>query len=237
MKTYRKAVLVAVTMFACMCLTGCATSIVELNEEETKAVARYMADTLLQHDTNYKKAELIYKEPEQQETEEPVVTEAPVSAATPTPEPEASASNDAIVKADTVTDSSGEEDTIIEWDRFFTTDKWKITYSSYNTYKTYPEKSDLYAINAKEGNELLVLFFDIENLTDKKVKVNLINSKLKYKLHIGNDEYEPQIAVLENGGLMYLRTSIPAGKTGKTELVFEVPEGIELTDMRLDVIK
>lgn len=233
MKTYRKAVLVAVTMFMCLCLTGCATSIVELNDEETKAVARYMADTLLQHDINYKKTELIYQEPVQQETEEPVSTATP----TPTPKPEASASNGDVGKQDTVSDSSGEEDTIIEWDRFFTTDKWKITYSSYNTYKTYPEKSDFYAINAKEGNELLVLFFDIENLTDKKVKVNLIDSKLKYKLHIGNDEYEPQIAVLENGGLMYLKTSIPAGKTGKTELVFEVPEGTELTDMRLDVSK
>lgn len=233
MKTYKKAILLVSTMLFNICLTGCATSIVALNDEETKEVARYMADTLLQHDTNYKRTELIYTDPEEQETEAPAATETPVNTATPTP----ASVDDATTKPDDSKDSSGEEDTIIEWDKFFTTDKWKITYSSYNTYKTYPEKSDTFAINAKEGNELLVLFFDIQNLTDKKIKINLIDSKLQYKLHIGDAEYEPEIAILENGGLMYLRTSIPAGKTGKTELVFEVPEGTELTDMRLDVSK
>ena len=47
----------------------------------------------------------------------------------------------------------------------------------------------------------------------------------------------PQIAVLETGGLMFLNSKIPAGKKIKAELVFEIPKGLDLAEMRLDVSK
>ncbi|MDE6635244.1 MAG: hypothetical protein K2K09_01380 [Lachnospiraceae bacterium] len=233
MKNFKRNVAVMGIMMAAIYLTGCSSSIVALNDDENKVVARYIADKLLQNDINYKKTELVYIEPTQAPQEEVPETPAPVQP-TDAPVPTEAPVTD---NPDTSGEPSDEGDIIRDWSKFFTTDEWSITYSSYDTYKTYPEKSDVYSINASEGNQLLVLFFDVKNLTDKKIKVNLSDYKLDYKLYIGDAGYNPQIAVLENGGLMYLKASIPAGKTEKAELVFEVPKDIKFADMRLDVVK
>lgn len=232
MKNFKRNAAVMGIMMAAIYLTGCSSSIVALNDYETKVVARYVADKLLQNDINYKKTELVYIEPTQDSQEE--VPETPAPEPTDAPVPTEAPVTDS---PDTPGEPSDEGDIISDWSKFFTTDEWSITYSSYDTYKTYPEKSDVYSINASDGNQLLVLFFDVKNLTDKKIKVNLSDLKLNYKLYIGDAGYNPQIAVLENGGLMYLKASIPAGKTEKAELVFEVPKDIKFADMRLDVVK
>lgn len=233
MENFKRNIAVLGIMLVSVCLTGCATSIVALNDDESRVVARYMADKLLQNDINYKKTELVYIEPtEAPETETPA-TQVPAQPTVVPQETQAPVSDN----SQSLVETPDGGDSIINWNEFFTTDEWSITYSSYDTYKTYPKKSDVYSINASEGNQLLVLFFDVKNLTDKKIKVNLSDSKLNYKLYIGENGYNPQIAVLDNGGLMFLKTSIPAGKTEKAELVFEVPEGIGFTDMRLDVSK
>lgn len=238
MDNFKRNIALAGLMLTALFLTGCASSVVALNDDENRVVARYIADKLLQHDINYKKTELVYIEPTQEPQAEDAVTQAP---AQPTDTPQATQAPAQPTDASQATQApdgpaDGDEN-IVNWNEFFTTDEWSITYSSYDTYKTYPKKSDVYSINATEGNQLLVLYFDVKNLTDRKIKVDLSDSKLNYKLYIGENGYNPQIAVLENGGLMFLKTSIPAGKSEKAELVFEVPEGIGFADMRLDVSK
>lgn len=239
MSNFKRNIAVMGIMMAAIYLTGCSSSIVALNDDENKMVARYIADKLLQNDINYKKTELVYIEPTQDSQEEVPETPAPVQPTDAIAPTETSVPTETPVtdNTDTPGEPSDEGDIISDWSKFFTTDEWSITYSSYDTYKTYPEKSDVYSINASDGNQLLVLFFDVKNLTDKKIKVNLSDLKLDYKLYIGDAAYNPQIAVLENGGLMYLKASIPAGKTEKAELVFEVPKDIKFADMRLDVVK
>lgn len=229
MRRLKKYILILGIAMAGICLSGCSTSVISLSEEENKEVARYIADVIMQHDINYKKAELIYTEPE----EEAVATPTPSPAPTEVPS----------AAPDVTTGDSGQEnevegnDETIEWSELFKTEKWEIEYSSYNTYSSYPKNSDAYQITAAEGKELLVLFFNVKNLTNKKIKVNLIDNELKYKLVVGEESYDPQIAVLETGGLMFLNTKIPAGKKVKAELVFEIPKGLDLTEMRLDVSK
>lgn len=231
MDTFKRNIAVMGIITAVLCLTGCA-SVVSLNEDENRVVARYIADKLLQNDINYKKTELVYIEPTAAPEEETSETAAPVTDA-----PQETAAPPVTDDSQTPGEPLDDAESFQSWDEFFTTDEWSITYSSYDTYKSYPKKADVYSINASDGNQLLVLFFDVKNLTDKKIKVDLSDSKLNYKLYIGENVYEPQIAVLGNGGLMYLRTGIPAGKTEKAELIFEIPEGTSFTDMRLDVSK
>ncbi len=238
MDNFKRTISVLGIMLASVCFTGCATSIVALNDDENKVVARYISDKLLQNDINYKKNELVYIEPtEAPETEAPA-TQVPAQPTAAPPETQSPVtggqqSEGEELKGETLKGGDG----VIKLNEILANDEWSITYSSYDTYKTYPKKSDVYSINASDGNQLLVLFFDIKNLTDEKIKVNLADYNLNYKLYIGENGYNSQIAVLDNGGLMYLRTSISAGKTEKAELVFEVPEGIGLDNLRLDVSK
>lgn len=235
MKNFKRNAAAMGILIAAICLTGCSASVISLNDNENKAVARYIADKLLQNDINYKKTQLVYMEPAiEQPSELHESVEPAQGTEEPTQEPAQPPVTDSTDSSETSVDGV---EGMVGWDEFFTTDEWSIKYSTYDTYKSYPADSDVYTIDASEGNQLLVLFFDVKNLTDEKIKIDLSDAGLKYKFYIGQTGYSPCIAVLENGGLLYLKTSIPAGKTGRAELIFEVPEGIELRDMRLDVSK
>ena len=221
-------------------MTGCGMSVIALNEEETYEVARYMADKLLQYDRYYGTDELVYVDPTAP-TEEPVYTEepavtaepvAPVAPVSPTLEP-----SDNVVPhtpAD-IPEEGGNEATLIDWSEFFTTDDWVITYSSYDTCQSYPKQSDIYTNEASKGKKLLVISFDVINKTDKSITINLTEDGLNYKLHIGEEEYEPMISILDNGGLMFLNVKLKPYGQDEAVLIFEVPEGADLSNMRLDV--
>lgn len=244
MKKYIMACVITITM---LCMTGCSTSIISLSDSQRKEVSLYIADKLLEYDKNYSKNELVYIDvakatPVPEETGAPVnetvATSVPDAPAVQTSAPQAG-DNNLVMSGDSSNGQTTQEtdggDEVLDWNEYFTTSKWQITYSSYNVYKSYPGNSDVFEINASKGNRLLVLFFDVKNLTDKKIKINLAKRNLKYKLYIGDEYFEPEVALLEDGGLLYLDTSVVAGKSKKTELVFEVPKDIKLTDMRLDV--
>ena len=242
MKKYIVAAVFAVTV---LCMTGCSTSIIPLSDLQRKEVSLYIADKLLEYDKNYSKNELVYIDitkatplPEESAAPLPenIVTSAPQTPVPAAPDKPQADTNNLVMSGEPSggQDADTKED-VLDWNEYFTTEKWKISYSSYNLYKTYPGNSDVFEINASKGKRLLVLFFDVKNLTDEKVKINLAKRKLKYKLYIGDECFEPELALLEDGGLLYLDTSVVAGKSKKTELVFEVPKDIKLTNMRLDV--
>ncbi len=226
-------VMVAFAMLCISSLSGCSASTTELTSDETRTVSRYIADQLLKYDRVYNETKLVYSEPVAP-TEAPMPTEIPVTA-----EPVTTALPDtqAEVPTDESSDSTSEQEQVVEWSEFFATDEWEISYKSFDTFSTYPKNSDVYSITASKGKELLVLFFDVINKTDNKVKVDLTDSDLKYSLRIGEETYKPMLAILNNGGLQYLDIKLAANSKKRAELVFEIPSGIDLSGMRLDVSK
>lgn len=237
----RAAAMLVMILFV-FALTGCDVTVTSLTDEESYEIARYMADKLLQYDRSFGSSELVYIDPTLP-TEEPESTEVPVV----TPEP---ADNQAPTQS-TVTDTqqgnnnqpvSGDDgmsaDAVAaDWSEFFTTDEWVITYSSYDTCKSYPKKSDIYQVSAGKGRKLLVISFDVINKTDRKIDVDLTDSGLKYQLFIGEESYSPNVALLANGGLMFLNIELKPYGQDEAVLIFEVPEGADLSTMRLDVSK
>ena len=124
-----------------------------------------------------------------------------------------------------------------EWSDYFTTDQWVISYTSFRTYEAYPNNNDIFTIEASEGNQLLVLQFDVKNISNQKIKLNLMDEGYKYKLILGDRNYTPMLSILEDGGLLFLDVSIKPKKTHQTVLIFEVPMGADFTSMRLSVEK
>ena len=84
---------------------------------------------------------------------------------------------------------------------------------------------------------MLVISFDVINKTDRKIDVDLTDSGLEYQLFIGEESYSPNVALLANGGLMFLNIELKPYGQDKAVLIFEVPEGADLSTMRLDVSK
>lgn len=239
----RAATILIMILLVCT-LTGCGATVTSLTDEESYEIARYMADKLLQYDRSYGSTGLVYVDPTLP-TEEPVTTEAPVvtpaPAASGIPATSDSPASDGQTDSDT-NDITGDnivpDDAVVtDWSEFFTTDEWVITYSSYDTCKSYPKKSDIYQNVASKGKKLLVISFDVINKTDHKIGIDLTESGLKYQLYIGEESYSPMIALLDNGGLMYLNIKLKAYGQDEAVLIFEVPEGADLSTMRLDVGK
>jgi hypothetical protein len=216
-------------------LTGC--GVTELTDAECYAVARYMADKLLQYDRSYGTDELVYIDPTKP-TPEPEASAEPESSTAPSAEPVSP--DDANSGNNGMSPEGGEnagEPATTDWSEFFTTDEWEITYSSYEACQSYPKKSTAYVVDAQSGKRLVVFKFNIVNKTDHKIKIDLTNSGLSYQLVVGEDVYKPLVTILDNGGLMFLNVSMKAHGKGKAVLIFEVPEGADLSKMRLDVNK
>lgn len=229
-----KLVLAAVVVMVMCGLTGCSTSVTALSADENQEVAQYMADKLLRYDSDYSQKELIYTDPTQ-------VTDPPAASAAPVVESASESTNEpTVIPSVTDNETSGEnveseETQVLDWNEFFTNDKWSVTYSSYDTYHTYPKASDIYAIDASKGKQLLVLRFQVANKTDSNIEVDFTHENLSYVLYVGGEKYTPMVAILENGGLLYLDIKLSPGESETAELVFEIPDGTDLSDMHLEV--
>lgn len=223
--------LLFIMIFLCgIMLTGC-TQLVELTDEESDIIAEYMANVVLEHDDKYKEA-LIYPD---NMTEEEV---------TKTTEPEAATVADSSDSESNLTtlDHQKNEDSDYEVSNMNLSDemgngKFDISYENFRLYDSYPKEkaNDYYSLEAAKGKKLLVVSFDINNLSKKDQVLNLVNSGYEYILDNGSEvTYKPKLTLLLND-IQYLDITVPAGKKKEAVLVFEVPENIDLSKYSLIV--
>lgn len=223
-------------------LTGC-TQLVELTEEESDILAVYMAETVLKYDKNYKEA-LIYPEDTTEDMHDSEVKEGNES--------EADANTEGNIEFVSEDDSSEDDLKTLEKTMGDKTDymvsdmdlsdemgkgQFELSYSHYKFYNSYPSdvKNNYFSLESAEGRQLLVVSFDIKNLSKKAQKLNLINSGFEYTLV--NDSgitYTPKLTLLLND-IQYLDMEVPEGKTGEAVLIFDVLQDIDLSKYSLVV--
>ena len=192
-------------VFCTLCisvLSGCSLSVQNLTNREVDEVARYVADKLLQYDENYTSKELVYIDP-LLTTAEPITTEEPIATKEPTDAVATTVPQEGTIE-DVGIDLLEDNEEEAEWSDYCTTDQWVISYTSFRTYEAYPNNNDIFTIEASEGNQLLVLQFDVKNISNQKIKLNLMDEGYKYKLILGDRNYTPMLSILEDGGLLFL---------------------------------
>lgn len=218
-------------------LTGCA-QLVELTEEESDILSVYMAETVLKHDKNYKEA-LIYPEDTTVDIDDSVTKEVN----------ESEVDTDTVENMELVSENTNSEDslTTLENNKSDQTDymvsdmnlsdelgkgKLEISYSNYKLYDSYPD-NNYFSLEALEGKKLLVVSFNIKNLSKKTQKLNLIHSGFEYTLNNGsNVTYKPKLTLLLND-IQYLDIEVPEGKTKEAVLVFDVLQDMDLSKCNL----
>ncbi len=223
-------------------LTGC-TQLVVLTEEESDILSEYMAETVLKHEKNYKEA-LIYPEDTTEDiadSEKKEVNKSEVATDTKgniEPVSEYVNSDD---KLTTLENTIGDETNYMVSDMNLSDElgngKFEISYANYKLYDSYPTKSknNYFSLETTEGRKLLVVSFDIKNLTKKTQKINLIKSGFEYTLNNGsNVTYIPKLTLLLND-IQYLDIEVPAGKTKEAVLVFDVLQDIDISKCNLVV--
>ena len=98
-----------------------------------------------------------------------------------------------------------------------------ISYQSYEICSKYPKKSD-FAMTAKKGETFIVVRFVAENKSNSKTKVDLIKRKIDYELMVGENPYNPTIAMLMNGGLNNFKTTLKPKEKQKVVLMYNIPK-------------
>lgn len=205
-------------------LTGCIHEY-QITEEASSVAAEYMAGVVLKYDRNYME-KLVEPNPideKGQIAEEIEETPIPISAVDDT---NAQMEQQEVVNQDdyTLSDVIGISDFDIEYVRYKLSD-------------TYPEDNEnaYFSLTPREGKELLVVEFSINNKKKSDKSIDLSKTKITYQLdvNVGNI-YKPLLTLLEND-LQYINMSIKAGKKKTALLVFEISKDVDMKNINLIV--
>lgn len=229
--------------------TGCEKTI-DLTDEENRIIAEYAAELLLKYDRNldskyYDSIEEADRddidvteistegEPQDEETTEEITTE----------ESTGSTAEDSF--STTESDASSTEENIMsaeEFDlgEFIGSSDISIHYSYYMIVDSYPsyDKDGVYIeIEAPEGYKLLVLKFDIENLTDRNQNVDLYAKDMGYYIIINDGKMAKQMLTILLDDLYTYQGELAGNARQEAVLIFQMSDSVAQTvkDLKLRV--
>lgn len=209
---------VVVSLLFILSLTGCAVEY-NLSEGDTNLVAESVAGLLLKYDYNYRDQALLLPK-----------TEAPSTALPDT------SSEDVIddKSADLINEDKPSDDEELNVDKpviqestlteVIGDENFDIQYKEHGLYPTYPanDVNSYFSLTASKGRQLLVLTFTAKNVTDESQSLNLMDSKVRFRLSINDSKtVNPLYTVLENS-LMFINYEIGPQKEEELILVFEI---------------
>ena len=101
----------------------------------------------------------------------------------------------------------------------------QVSYQGYQLYQEYPEKveENAFVVEASFGKQLLVLFFELENVKQEKNELSLIGKDYSFALQGEEGSQKPLMTFLLND-LQYYEASLAEGEKKEVILVFEAGE-------------
>lgn len=207
----RRKITIACLLAALVMLTGCvgANKIPELSEEEEALVVEYAASTLLKYDTKY--AEKLTEIPVEEPAEEVLpmaegdMTQASDNAADMTQNPE---------EANAVTEQPTQEPEV-SVESILGLQDVEVTYKEYEVDDFYPNNGDdiYFVMNATDGCQLLVLKFELKNLSEQEQEVSVAPGTVRMKIVLNGSEKNALTTMLLNDLATYQGTLAPQEST------------------------
>lgn len=238
---------------------GC-TKAIELTEEENQLIAEYAAEILLKYDRNIKQkynddsASKIEPSDDEDKDESTVTeesgTEKQDTESTDTEEitsesGENESDNGNANEPDTGSDDSvivsSDEDKNFNIAVFADVDNVSIKYANYmilDYYPSYDSEGVYIEVTPPSGYKLLVLKFNIENLTNEDQYINLYSKNLDYRI-IANNKSAKQMLTILMDDLYTYQGDIESSSFQEAVLLFQVSESVanNIDDLKLGVKK
>lgn len=222
----KKNIVFAAVFCAALSLTGCGSAIPDMTEEETHIISEYAANLLLKYDKNYEvkvvdttayHEELKRQEEEARKAEEAAAKEA------------AKLEEEAAKESGSSSSGKAEIQTVSSIEEFYGLSGVQIRYGGFGVYESYPEQTEgedlFFALGSTDGKKLLVLFFDVTNISGSEAEVNLLDLDPKIKISVnGGTNQNPLFTMLPDELTAYEGT-LGADETVRTVLVTEIPTG------------
>lgn len=217
-------------------LTGCAR-LTDLSDKQSDVIAEYMAGSVLRYTDNYMEA-LVYPD-EGRDTSKAAGDTAENTATKDNTgsQPEA-AKEEASVPAAAAGENTGKAEGTLSYQEFYqilSDGKYKIEYTGYKFYESYPQRDNYFTLEPTGGKKLLAVNFKAVNESKKAVKVDLGKIHIAYKLKTEEGRtYSPMVTLLDTD-LNYINYTLQSGKADEAVLIFEVPENIKTVGLTLSI--
>lgn len=188
---------ISVVMFA-----GCGNPMPELTDEQSSIITEYAASLLLKYDKNYDSnlAEI----PEENELD--MVPESEPSAV---PEETEEPKQDAPIEEIPSEEPAEEEVPVTTVQDFYGLEGLEFAYRGYIVTESYSGSEDansVFAFDASEGKKLVVLEFDVKNVSAQEVAVNMMELNPRFSVRAKEVTHKVQPTMLMNDMTTYSGT-------------------------------
>lgn len=205
-------------------LTGC-TKLVDLTEKENNILSQYMSSTIIEQtdyksllsmddlNMNFVKDESMKNEAKEDKEEKLQTTQIKDK-------------NDIDLKTANVslTKAVGKNN-------------FDINYKTYKLHDKYPTtKNNYFELFAGENEKLLVVYFDVKNLSNKTLRLDLVEEGINYKLEVDGQNLKPMLTLLMDD-IQYINLDVKSKSTNQAVLVFTVNQDIDLSNARLVITR
>lgn len=210
-------------------LTGCANPydhMPDLTEEESAMIAEYAAGILLKHDRNRKRLASDYEIEEYDEREALLRTNTEEFMATQVKNEEESEQEETD-EADEVSAPQPAEASFGGIAQFCGLDGFQIDYRGYSICDSYPpaDSEDMvFAMDATQGNKLLVLEFTARNTTSEEKELNMLERNVQFRIAVNDGGARNTLPTLLLNDLSSYKDTVPAGSEVTLVLVREVTQ-------------
>ena len=217
-------------------LTGCG---VELSEEENRVIAEYAADLLLKYDRDYTSSLVEEEVPATEQTTQAPSTDSTTEVTTEEPStqpPQESSSTESPASEDTTgsSDAAGE----IDIGNIVGLEGISITYNQCMFLDRYPsvdQDGAFIYLEADPGYQLVVIKFDIANITAQDIAVDLLNTDINYKLVYNQTKAASPMLTILMDDLGTYESVVPAGNEQSAVLVFQISKDLISQIQSLDI--
>lgn len=217
---------------AAVFMTGCGVSVPELTQEETDLISEYAVGILLKYDKNH--SGRLVDTTGYEAAEEEVLEEASKEETEPGQEPDNQEEDTEIVDVSEDEEAQMMPSTIEE---YYGLQDLAFQYTGYELDQSYPpaaEESDLFfAMDATEGMQLLVLKFQVTNVSSEDQTLDMLAHGARFRISVNGEASKGALATMLLNDMQTYKDVIPAGTSVELVSIIEVPQAISIDSIEL----
>ena len=202
-------------------------------------IAEYAADLLLKYDRDYTSSLVEEEVPATEQTTQAPSTDSTTEGTTEEPStqpPQESSSTESPASEDTTgsSDAAGE----IDIGKIVGLEGISITYNQCMFLDRYPsvdQDGAFIYLEADPGYQLVVIKFDIANITAQDIAVDLLNTDINYKLVYNQTKAASPMLTILMDDLGTYESVVPAGNEQSAVLVFQISKDLISQIQSLDI--
>lgn len=230
MRLSKKNIILLFMMIGTLLFSGCASNLPEMEQEEREQIVEYAAGLLLKHNHNSTKRlvdlTMLEEEAGAEELSGDETTQ-PDDAGQPGGSNQLSAGDEAAGGTEVI-DNTEEELPQTTIEEFFGLNNIQVNYQGFRVIDDYPEANgaDVYfSISATSGQKLMVLEFELRNISESEVSIDMMSKNAKFKIGLNDSQTKKAMfTMLDNDFATYSGT-LQGGENKTLVIICEVDEG------------